>query len=118
MVSAAWRTRSPTSAALSDSSSSSRADWSRAIAWHLSTSCLAVTRRGSRGGLFVLVRHAEEEAGSYTTQRDVTFGSAQLGSAGPDLAQPSSAWLAWASLLWPAQAGLARLGPARLPRPG
>src|ERR1700754_3715710 len=72
MVSAAWRTRSPTSAALSDSRSSSRADWSRAIAWHLSTSCLAVARRGSRGGLFVLVRHAEEEAGSYTTQRDVT----------------------------------------------
>src|SRR6201999_864423 len=78
MVSAAWRTRSPTSAALSDSSSSSRADWSRAIAWHLSTSCLAVTRRGSRGGLFVLVRHAEEEAGSYTTQRDVTWRAAPV----------------------------------------
>src|SRR5688572_5503253 len=33
MVSAAWRTRSPTSAALNASNTSSRADWSRAIAY-------------------------------------------------------------------------------------
>src|SRR3954471_11868881 len=72
MVSAAVRTRSPTSATLSASRTSSRADWSRAIAWHLSPCSLAGSRRDSRGGLFSVLRHAVE-AWSYTTGGDATL---------------------------------------------
>ena len=55
---AALRTRSPTSADLSASKTSSRADWSRAIAWSSRACSLAGARRDSRDGPSHLPSHA------------------------------------------------------------
>src|SRR4051812_33360045 len=59
MVSAATRIRSSASEAFNASSTSSSADWSRAIAYSVSTCSLAGSRRDSRGGPSTCQRHAE-----------------------------------------------------------
>ena len=64
----AWRITSVESEALSASSTSSKADWDRAIVWFSFESSLAGSYEASHGGSSTF----RNQAGSYTTDGDVT----------------------------------------------
>src|ERR671920_525998 len=78
MVSAAWRTRSSISAALSASSTSSKADWSRVIAYSVLCVFLVVHTETHAMTPFY-PGGTPNEISSYTTRRDATRRSAVVG---------------------------------------
>jgi len=69
---------------------STRADWSRAIAWHLSTRSLVGSRRDSCDGLSYVPRHAVK-AWNYTTTGDMTSGRPRRQTFGSKNGRPGGA---------------------------